>query len=269
MTNKNFQWQSLDFIDKMESQELFVSMNQCIFLGKDANGSICKVVDYSSAEIAVDWATAEPWLVEAMEQLQSQFASGMTLTVRVSNVPFVMIPDSLYSPEHKATYLTSTSRSLHATSVQTDEVHSLRQTSVYEFPLFLLQYFSVQQSTYCHWTTAFLGTVAQVSTTDRSIYAIISGHTLTIAVIKGAELDFVNEFNFHNAIDVLYYILLVYNTLELDPLNQELILLGQINQDGDIYTNLRKYIKNVHLLQQEALPNEVNYYNHLFSKISR
>ena len=66
-----------------------------------------------------------------------------------------------------------------------------------------------------------------------------------VAVIEGKNLLFYNTFNYQTPEDFIYYLLFVYEQLQVNPETIEAIFLGEIEKNSEIYTLTQKYIRTV------------------------
>jgi hypothetical protein len=176
-----------------------------------------------------------------------------------------MVPDSLFSKYSLEHYLLSTSKPSIDFFIQSEYIEPLQQHCVYESPKFLAEVLSEFQVQQRHWTHGFLLNLLTAGSAEARVYAIFNDRTLTVAVTSGHNLLFLNEFQYISATDALYYVLLAYQESGLEPLANELVLLGEINTNGEIYNYLRTYISKIQVVRDGTLPEEANYYNYLFT----
>ncbi|MBN8702842.1 MAG: DUF3822 family protein [Bacteroidetes bacterium] len=80
------------------------------------------------------------------------------------------------------------------------------------------------------------------ATTSKFIVQVQSGQ-LDILVIQNKNLVFYNCFIYKSQEDFIYYILFVFDQLKLNPEEQEVELLGEINRKSNLYDLLFKYIR--------------------------
>ena len=78
------------------------------------------------------------------------------------------------------------------------------------------------------------------------IYMAISyTNNFEIIAIKQGALLLYNTFEYHTKEDYIYYLLFTLEQLQLNPETIQLVLLGLINKEDDIYSITYKYIRNV------------------------
>lgn len=82
---------------------------------------------------------------------------------------------------------------------------------------------------------------------ERSIYINIDGHHLTLLVIENRKLEFCNTFHFLTTDDFVYYVLFIFDQLQLNPEHIPVTIWGDLSIDSPIYRRLLKYVRFVSL----------------------
>ncbi|MFO8235198.1 MAG: DUF3822 family protein [Bacteroidales bacterium] len=85
---------------------------------------------------------------------------------------------------------------------------------------------------------------------------------IDILAINNKQLLFYNSFNFQKHEDILYYLLNVYQELNLDPSTQELMVSGTNFNHDSLKSELKQYIKKIHHIK----PTKEYTYSYLFRK---
>lgn len=73
-----------------------------------------------------------------------------------------------------------------------------------------------------------------------------------IALYKGRNLQFLNTFHFKNKEDLLYYLLAVLEAHQLAPNSISLKLSGDISREGELYSSLYKFVRNVSFVGRDT-----------------
>ena len=73
----------------------------------------------------------------------------------------------------------------------------------------------------------------------------VTGSCFEIVVIRNKKLELYNCFEFKTKEDFIYHILFTAEQLHLNPEEFELILLGDIEKESELYTILYQYIRNI------------------------
>lgn len=103
-----------------------------------------------------------------------------------------------------------------------------------------LQHVAVEWLTYLQ-----KNTITEEST---KVYIHVVANMLHVVVFEKGNLLYFNSFTFSTADDFLYYVLLVYQQLQLDTKNIPLYCSGALVKESKIYTLLYQYIKKISLL---------------------
>jgi len=80
---------------------------------------------------------------------------------------------------------------------------------------------------------------------DDFCFVNVTGSSFEIVVTKNKKLELYNCFDFKTKEDFIYYILFTAEQLNLNPEEFELILLGDIEKESELYTILYQYIRNI------------------------
>lgn len=85
------------------------------------------------------------------------------------------------------------------------------------------------------------------STTSNRIFVFIASGYLHIVVLHRYELLYYNRFVYAHIDDCLQYILMVMQTLALNPRKDEIILAGDVQENAPIWEKVKAYVKKVNL----------------------
>jgi hypothetical protein len=80
---------------------------------------------------------------------------------------------------------------------------------------------------------------------DDFCFVNVTGNSFEIVVTKNKKLELYNCFDFKTKEDFIYYILFTAEQLNLNPEEFELILLGDIEKESELYTILYQYIRKI------------------------
>lgn len=95
---------------------------------------------------------------------------------------------------------------------------------------------------------------------EKSVFCFVEKERLYIQVYNASKLLFDNCFPIQNKQDFVYFLLNVYDKLELSPENTPLFFTGAISKNDDYWNTIKKYIRRV-----ETMPaNNSFQYSHLF-----
>jgi len=85
---------------------------------------------------------------------------------------------------------------------------------------------------------------------ENQVFAFVSERNLYLIAYKAKELVFTNCYQYTSKEDFIYFILLVYHSLNFNADTDKLNLTGDINPSSALYNICYQYIRNVFLLNQ-------------------
>ncbi|MDR0364629.1 MAG: DUF3822 family protein [Bacteroidales bacterium] len=111
---------------------------------------------------------------------------------------------------------------------------------------------------------------------EKSVYCFVTKERLFIQVYHASKLVFDNNFNFQNKQDFVYFLLNIYDKMDLSPENTPLFFTGDISKSNESWNIIKKYIRRVETLPSNnsflysRLFNNADIYHfyHLFSSIT-
>jgi hypothetical protein len=168
--------------------------------------------------------------------------------VGVAGPKSALVPERLFDEGEKEAYLRQVVELEAADSVRVDFLTSLSLCQVYALPRgledFVRQAFPTAQL--AHQSTALLQAyLAAAPEAGHTVIAHLRGNWMYLAVFDGGQLVFANSFGFKAAKDFIYYLLLVYQQLDLNPEEQPLFFSGQLLENSEIYKEAYRYIRHL------------------------
>ncbi|HEX8545792.1 MAG TPA: DUF3822 family protein [Cytophagaceae bacterium] len=175
------------------------------------------------------------------------------IKLAIKNPEFSLIPDSLFDKKYLKEYL---SLNCQLTDKENEEILYYRQNSTEAVNIFkadgkiidwFLKSYPYHNITVIHHTSSLIEGLLQnyVNKDERSVFAYIENKLLTLVVVNNRKLEYCNSFQFISTEDFVYYVMLVYDQLQLDPNAHGLTLWGDIAADSPIHQKLYKYIRHL------------------------
>lgn len=169
--------------------------------------------------------------------------------VAIVNNKSNLVPVALYDDAHKKTYFTFNQELSSGEEIAVDTIKSLEAKNIYAVPTSIKNFFinKFSKPSFIHYSTALLDsllTLYKNHSLKKVLVHVQLGH-FEVIVAEGKNLLFYNTFNYTTAEDFMYYLLFVFEQLGLNPENQEIVLLGEIERNSTIYGLMLKYIRNV------------------------
>ncbi len=196
---------------------------------------------------------------QIIEQLELMFEehdflkAGFWQKIRVSikNQYFTLLPSSLFNKEHARRYLQLANRNL----PESFEVKYYRHPHSEIVNVFaeekvimdwLRQMYPARNVEFVHHTSALVEGVFHTEPAPvRSVSVLVESAHLTIAVTNGKMLEYCNTFYYISAQDFIYYVMLVFHELQLNPEVHKVTLYGEISPESAIFEQVYRYIRNV------------------------
>lgn len=102
------------------------------------------------------------------------------------------------------------------------------------------------------------------NTTGKVVTINVQGRYFEMVVTTGGDLEYYNRFDFQTPEDFMYYLVFVYEQLELNPETDTLNIAGTIEKTSALLALIRKYIRNTQFTQRPAFC----FYSYGFDEVS-
>jgi hypothetical protein len=190
---------------------------------------------------------------------------------------FTLVPRSMYEESLSEKYLTHSAHVYTKDSVDVNSVKSFFLKNIYSADANLTSYLkqTFPGIKLFHITTSLLEYAAQNKDDFAASQLIIDVRQdmMHILYMQQKEFIYLNQFQYTNKEDFLYYVLLVCDQLDIDRTMCDLKLSGYITSDAILYNELYKFIANISFVQEQEhfkMPEELrnlpmHYYNTLMS----
>ncbi|MDO9275197.1 MAG: DUF3822 family protein [Lutibacter sp.] len=172
-----------------------------------------------------------------------------TVFVTHFNNLVTQVPQPLFNKNSLPQYLQYTVKVLENDFIAYDELCNSEILNVYipfvNINNFLLD--TYETFVYKHSSTVLIeNLLSQYKNLEGSFcFVNVTGKHFEMVVIKNKKLEFFNFFSFGTKEDFIYYILFTAEQLNLNPEEFELILMGDIERESELYAILYQYIRNI------------------------
>lgn len=159
------------------------------------------------------------------------------------------VPKPLFNKNNLAHYLQYTVKVLENDFIAYDELNNSEIINVYipfvNINNFLLDTYG--SFVYKHSATVFIENLLNLYKNSEGSFCFVNvtARNFEIAVIKNKKLELFNFFSFTSKEDFIYYILFTAEQLNLNPEEFELILMGDIEKESELYDIIYQYVRNV------------------------
>jgi hypothetical protein len=87
--------------------------------------------------------------------------------------------------------------------------------------------------------------IQDLTNTNDKVFVHVNQNDFELLAFKKNQLQVINRFDFTTAEDFIYYILFVAEQMDLDTESFELILLGDLEKESELFDIVYKYIRHV------------------------
>ena len=157
-----------------------------------------------------------------------------------------LVPVALYLEEEAQTYLEATTELKRNDIVLADSIGEIKGIFSYDEEALNALLSAFPKATVSHVSSGLIQNFkSNFDSTTQNIFANIYANSVSITVVDKGALIFHNIFSFKTSTDCLYYILLVYKQLNINPQKIPLYVAGEFVEEAEIYQALFKYIKTL------------------------
>jgi len=212
--------------------------------------------------------------LELVEQLYQQ---EILLHIKYESISVVhlnnlvtQVPQPIFDKNQLKNYLNYSIKVLENDFICYDEIPNSDIVNVY-IPFVNINNFLIDKYgsfNYKHSSTVLIEQlIHQHKNIDDTIcFVNVSKNNFEIVVLKNKKLQLYNSFNFETKEDFIYYILFTAEQLNLNPEELTMVLLGEINEELELYTLLYKYIRNIKFYKpvnfSSILEKEISLHSH-------
>jgi hypothetical protein len=185
------------------------------------------------------------------------------------NSRFTLIPETLFIENEKETYFNFLHERESGETVLYDWLEHLGIYTVYSISDTCRKELDkvFPKVTLCHISSVLIWNIwmSVKNMAGRRVFLNLREGQFDLLVFEGNQLKYCNIFHFLTAEDIAYYIIFVFEQLDLNPEEIPLVLLGNIDRFSPVYDLLFRYIRNIDFLSRN---DELNY-SYLFNDVPR
>ena len=193
---------------------------------------------------------------EVLDELKVLFKNESTLNNSFTNVTIVhnndlstLVPEALFNKNHVADYLKFNSKILKSDFIAYDSILENSSVNVYVPYININNYIYDKFGTFIfkHISSVLIESILRIekASTTPKVYIHVSLNHFEIIIIKEGKLELYNTFVYNSKEDFIYYILFTAEQLNLNPETLNLVFIGDITEDDEIYNIAYKYIRNI------------------------
>ena len=176
-----------------------------------------------------------------------------TVTVIHQNNLNTLVPNEYFKEDALKSYLKYSIKTIATDLITFDELDFMNSQNVYipyvNINNFLFQNFG--EFEYKHYSSVLLEKLFSIASNDICCYIHVSKSTFDIVIIKNSNLQFFNIFEYKTKEDFMYYVLFTLEQLELSTEETLVSVLGDIEEDSDLFRLMYTYIRNIDFLSSK------------------
>ncbi|MEL6391239.1 MAG: DUF3822 family protein [Bacteroidota bacterium] len=168
-----------------------------------------------------------------------------------------LVPERLYNPEAKSTYLKHLTELPSDFECLADQLPQLDTRLVYGMPVnkrdAIVRRFSPRAEH--HISTSLITEWAKTpgAQNDRVVFAHFRDSRVLIACFEQGQIKFFNTFGYQDAKDALYFVILAYRQCVWSPIKIPLYLSGELTEDSAVYRQLYRFVKTLSFYHSSSL----------------
>lgn len=175
-----------------------------------------------------------------------------SITVIVASECFTIVPQALYEASATESILRFNSNLNFEGKILSNQINSIESFLIHAVPVNMhegLKRLFGEITMLHHTQPLIMESMTQFkNSNEKTLLAHIQNGHFELMAIANHKMIYFNSFKFVTTEDVVYYTLLVCETLKLNPEEITLKLCGEIEKKSAIYALLYKYIRNIEFL---------------------
>ncbi|WP_066217982.1 DUF3822 family protein [Formosa haliotis] len=193
---------------------------------------------------------------QLLDHVESLFKTEQSLQQNFNNIQLVhcnelstLVPSPLFSEDHLADYLKFNTKILKSDFITYDTIEANDSVNVY-VPYVNVNNFIYDQFgefTFKHYSTILIERILQLekNANQPKLYIHVSSRHFELISVNSGELQFYNTFEYNSKEDFIYYLLFTLEQLKLNPETIQLVFIGDILKNDDLYTIAYKYVRHI------------------------
>lgn len=198
---------------------------------------------------------------DTLNRLKAHLSTDTAFSDGFSNVQLIhqnelatFVPKALYNEAHKADYLKFNAKILKTDVLAEDTIEANQSVNVYvpyvNINNYIFENFGAFE--FKHAATILLQKALQYAQDfedETLVFINVNTHTFELFVIENKALKLYNTFEYNTKEDFIYYILFVFEQLQLNPETAQIQLSGSITEGDDLYQILYTYVRHVDFIK--------------------
>ncbi len=187
----------------------------------------------------------EPILVEKFDSINVSHKNNLS----------AIVPEALYDKDNHTDFLKYTVKLLEDDFITVDNLTDNASKTVFIPFVNVNNYLLDKLGTfnYLHTSSILVSALLKnfKNNLARQFFVNVSKTSMDVVFIEEGKLQLYNNFLYHTKEDFLYYILFAMEQLQLNPDDQSVVFLGDIDKDTPLYELTYAYVRNVSFLTSQ------------------
>ena len=172
-----------------------------------------------------------------------------SINVAHKNNLSAMVPDALYDSNSQEDYLKYTVKLLQNDTITVDSISEMNSKNIF-IPFKNVNNFLVNrlgEFDYLHASSVLVSTLLQnyKNNLEKQLFINVSNSSIDVVYINEGDLQMFNTFLYYTKEDFLYYILFAMERLQLNPNEQKVTFIGNIDKGSELYELAYTYIRYI------------------------
>jgi Protein of unknown function (DUF3822) len=160
-----------------------------------------------------------------------------------------LVPDPLFTADSAKDQLLLSSTFRNSDEIIIDDLHALQAKIIFAVPgeLLIILASHFRNLEMHHTATAVAGNLVanRKNSTEKAINIILHNSYFEAYVTAGSKLILYNQYTFHSAEEMVYYLLFICEQLHINPETVEMNFSGNINSGDHLITMAENYFRNI------------------------
>lgn|GEM_PF-5811289 len=234
---------------------ILVGLDRFIYSITDRNHKLLVLKSYQFNGVT-NYIEKKKCIQETMEEEEQLILNYSKVVVALFDYNSVWVPSEFYEEQQLPGYFKTLLYGSDLDQLQADVIPTLDTHHLYEVNKEIKQVMQsyYPQATFLHLNTAFLNYLCQLESTKKgnTIYINTIAYTMSVFVFKDGELLMVNNYQFKSTKDYLYFIMLIYNQLELKKSTTTIHLSGEVAKSSQVHNLLGRYYSSIEFMDRPS-----------------
>ncbi len=193
-------------------------------------------------------------LIDCIDKDEILSLSFKKIRIFYINQKSTLVPVPLFKPEEKENIFSFNHFLEKDEVVLSDNVLNIDSVNLFSINKDLKNFIDKKfsNSNLYHFSTELINIFYNIgkNQSEKSVYIHIHSNTYEVLIFEGKKIILYNSFNYQTKEDFIFYLLYVFEQLELNNEEQKVNICGEVSVKSQIYEIISKYIRNINFLKR-------------------